>query len=199
MADLPEPEPDAPPEAGGLWGRYRSLPVGLQILAPLVVLAVIIGGIVWATGGSDGDVATSETTTGSGDSAIEVVLKGLVVTGALTDPSVPTTDAPASTAEPTSTPTTPPTTTTVATTEPATTAPAAPVVPTTPPPDVTEPPDTTAPPDTERAARHRATRHRATGDRATRHQRTGDHRGAADDGRRESGAPGGGGVLRPVE
>ena len=110
--DLPEPEADSPPEAGGLWPRYRSLPVWLQILAPLVVVAAIVGGIVWATSGSDGDVASSETTTASGDSALEVVIKGLIVADGLTDSSAPTTDAPASTPEPTSTPTTlPPTTT----------------------------------------------------------------------------------------
>ena len=103
--DMPEPESDSPHEAGGLWHRYRSLPVWLQILAPLVVLAAIVGGIVWATSGSDGDVASSETTTASGDSALEVVIKGLIVADGLTDSSVPTTDAPASTPEPTSTPT----------------------------------------------------------------------------------------------
>ncbi len=165
--DLPEPGPEAPEEAGGLWHRYRSLPLWLQIVAPLVVLALLVGGIVWATGGSDGDVAGSDTTTASGDSRLEVVLKGLIVRGALTESSVPTTEAPASTAAPTteapastSAPTTgtpattaePTTTTTKPTTiptNPPTTAPAGPVAPTTTAAPATVPPPTAAPVTTE--------------------------------------------------
>jgi hypothetical protein len=154
--DLPDPESETPPEAGGLWHRYRSLPLALQFLAPLVVLAVIVGVIVWATGGSDGEEASTESTTASGDGTLTVVIKGLIVTGRLTDSSVPTTDAPASTSEPASTPaTTPPTTVTTSTASsaPATTAPAGPAAPTTPPPTTspsvaTEAPVTTEPPDT---------------------------------------------------
>jgi hypothetical protein len=152
MSDVPPP-PDSQPEAGGLWHRYRSLPLGLQILAPLVVLAVIVGGIAWATSGSDGDVASTETTTASGDSSLDVVIKGLIVAGGLTDSSVPTTGAAASTSEPTSTSTTgapttaAPSTTTSSTSVPATTAPAGPVAPTTSARPTTIPP-TTIPPTT---------------------------------------------------
>jgi hypothetical protein len=137
--------------------------VWLQILVPLVVLAGIVGVIFWATGGSDGDVATSETSTPAGDGGLEVVLKGLIVTGALADSDVPATDAPASTPETTSAPTTlPPTTIETATSASPTTAPT--VAPTTsrgptttPPPTApptsattttTEPPDTTEAPAT---------------------------------------------------
>jgi outer membrane biosynthesis protein TonB len=129
MSDVPPPPGDLPEaesatEAGGLWHRYRSLPVPLQILVPLVVLALIIGGIVWATSGSDGDDASSETTTASGDSALAVVIKGLIVTGDLADSSVPTTETestPAPTSNPTKSAEAPATTEAATTTEPATT------------------------------------------------------------------------------
>jgi hypothetical protein len=152
--DLPEPELE-PHEDGGLWHRYRSLPVGLQILAPLVVLAVIVGAIVWATSGSDGDLASSDTTDASGDTALEVVIKGIIVADRVTDSSVPTSDRPETTPEPTSPPTTvpPATTATTSSTSVATTSPVTTQPPDTTQPPATQPPDTqppdTQPPDTE--------------------------------------------------
>ena len=97
--DVPGPEPAvAPDSGGGLWQRYRSLPLGLQILAPVVIVAVIVGVVVWATSGSDGDVAGTETTA-AGGVELEDVLKGLIVVGAIRDPTVATTE-PASTPAP---------------------------------------------------------------------------------------------------
>jgi hypothetical protein len=168
--DVPEPESDPAPESEGLWRRYRSLPLWVQIVAPLVVIAVIVGGVIWATRASDGDMASSDTTTASGGQ-LELVVKGLIVSGALDDDSsVSTTDAPATTSpEPTTSSasaTTSPATTTAATTTstpPATTTPAAPVTPSTVPPPTTaaattavpttqglttDPPATSAPRDT---------------------------------------------------
>jgi hypothetical protein len=165
--DVPVPESDSAPESEGLWRRYRSWPLWVQIVAPLVVIAVIVGGVVWATSASDGETASSGTTTASGGQ-LELVVKGLIVSGALDDDSsVSTTNAPASTS-PESTissasATTSPATTT-SSTHPASTAPAGPVTPTTavPPPTTaapstavpttqgltTNPPATSAPPDT---------------------------------------------------
>ena len=146
MSDVPPPPDDLPereaePGTGGLWHRYRSLPVPLQILVPLLVFALIVGGIVWATSGPDGDDTSSETTTASADTALEVVIKGLIVTGGLTDSTVQTT---ATTEALSTTATTTTTTTTATTSAPATTAAPTPVVPATPPTTpLTTAPDTT--------------------------------------------------------
>ena len=134
----PPPELDDAAGSGGVWQWYRSMPMGLQVLIPLVVVALVAGVVVWATGSSD-DGGISSDTTVAGVTDVEKVLKGIIVVGGLGG-STDTTAVTASTETPVAT--------TAATDAPTTTAPATPAPATTAAPENTDVPDRTVAPET---------------------------------------------------
>ncbi len=153
----PPPEPTTGPDDDvSLWGRYRALPMWVQILIPVVFLAILIGIWVIATSGTD-DSADSDTTVA--ESNMDDVLRGIIIAGGIrgdgttttsevttSEPTTDSTDATTTLAPDT---TLAPTTLAPTTLAPTTTAGGVPA-PTTPPttaPPTTTPP-TTAPPTT---------------------------------------------------
>ena len=69
-----------PDQPSGPWAWYRRSPRWLQILIPVVVLA-IVAAAVWALGESESDDAVTSGTTEVADTQLEVVLKGLILVG----------------------------------------------------------------------------------------------------------------------
>ncbi len=148
------PEGTSPPESAqgpepdvSLWGRYRTSPIWLQILIPVVLLAILIGIWVIATGGTD-DSAASDTTVP--ESNLDRVLSGIIIAGGIRGETTTTTSEVA-TSEPTSASTEPTTTAPETTLAPTTLAPTttaggtpAPTTPATTAPPTTAPPTTTA-------------------------------------------------------
>jgi hypothetical protein len=166
MSDVPPPPPTPPtppvgpspagsapppePDPTSLWGRYRGLPVWLQVLIPIVILAILIG--IWVLATSDSDESASSDTTVAG-SNMDDVLRGIIIAGGINGGTATTTTG-VFTSEPATS-----TTDVTTTTEPATTlAPETTLAPTTtaggdvPPPTATPtsaaPATTTTPPTT---------------------------------------------------